>query len=155
MIAWLNKAQDQVRRAEVKSLPVLKKTRYTWLKNTENLTTGQADSFEQISRMNLKASQTWLIKENCKGVYELHSSIEGFYYFNQWTEDVTQKAIGACKKVAEMFTKHLMGILNYISYPITNARAEQVNFKIQQLKSISKGYRNFDNFRNAILFFFG
>lgn len=68
MIAWLNKAQDQVRRAEVKSLPVLKKTRYTWLKNTENLTTGQADSFEQISRMNLKASQTWLIKENCKGV---------------------------------------------------------------------------------------
>ncbi|MCC5904588.1 MAG: transposase, partial [Balneolaceae bacterium] len=32
---------------------------------------------------------------------------------------------------------------------------EQVNSKIQQLKSISKGYRNFDNFRNAILFYFG
>lgn len=48
-----------------------------------------------------------------------------------------------------------MGILNYISYPITNSRAEQVNSKIQQLKSISKGYRNFDNFRNAILFYFG
>ncbi|MCC5905144.1 MAG: transposase, partial [Balneolaceae bacterium] len=33
--------------------------------------------------------------------------------------------------------------------------AEQVNSKIQQVKSISKGYRNYDNFRTAILFYFG
>lgn len=155
IIAWLNKALDQVRRAEVKTQPVLKKTRYTWLKNTENHTVKQADSFERISQMNLKTSQAWLIKENFKGVYKQHSPIEGFYYFSQWAEEVSRKAIDACQKVATMFTKHLMGILNYISYPITNARAEQVNSKIQQLKSISKGYRNFDNFRNAILFYFG
>ena len=155
IIAWLNKALDQTRRAEVKTQPVLKKTRYTWLKNTENHTPGQADSFEQISQMNLKTSQAWLIKENFKGVYEQQSPIEGFYYFTRWAEDVSRKAIDACKKVATMFTNHLMGILNYISYPITNARAEQVNSKIQQLKSISKGYRNFDNFRNAILCYVG
>ncbi|NBC26145.1 MAG: hypothetical protein GVY08_04740 [Bacteroidetes bacterium] len=77
------------------------------------------------------------------------------YYFSRWAQDVSRKAIGACQKVATMFKKHLMGILNYICYPITNARAEQVNSKIQQLKSISEGYRNFDNFRNAILFYFG
>jgi len=155
IIAWLNNALDQVRRAEVKTQPVLKKTRYTWLKNTENHTAKQAESFDQISQMNLKTSQAWLIKENFKGVYEQQSPIEGFYYFTQWAEDVSRRAIGACQKVATMFTNHLMGILNYISYPITNARAEQVNSKIQQLKSISKGYRNFDNFRNAILFYFG
>lgn len=155
IIAWLNKALDQVRRAEVKTQPTLKNTRYTWLKNTENHTPKQADSFRHISQMNLKTSQAWLIKENFKGVYQQQSPIEGFYYFTQWAEDVSRKAIGACQKVAEMFTKHLMGILNYISYPITNSRAEQVNSKIQQLKSISKGYRNFDNFRNAILFYFG
>lgn len=155
IIAWLNKALDQVRRAEVKTQPVLKKTRYTWLKNIENHTAKQADSFQQISQLNLKTSQAWLIKENFKGVYEQQSPIEGFYYFTQWAEDVSRKAIDACQKVATMFTNHLMGILNYISYPITNSRAEQVNSKIQQLKSISKGYRNFDNFRNAILFYFG
>ncbi|HKL15721.1 MAG TPA: transposase, partial [Balneolaceae bacterium] len=63
--------------------------------------------------------------------------------------------ITACKKVAKMCQTHLMGILNYINYPITNSRAEQVNSKIQQVKSISKGYRNFGNFRTAILFYFG
>lgn len=57
IIAWLNKALDQVRRAEVKTQPVLKNTRYTWLKNTENHTAKQADSFQQISQMNLKTSQ--------------------------------------------------------------------------------------------------
>jgi transposase len=58
-------------------------------------------------------------------------------------------------KVAERFTKHLLVILNYSSYPITTGRAEQVTSKIQQLKSISKGCPNFDNFRNVVLFYFG
>jgi len=155
VIAWLNKAVDQVRRAEVKTQPALKKTRYLWLKNRENHTPNQADSFEQISQMNLMTGQAWQVKENFKGVYKQSSPIEGFYYFRRWAEDVADKAIGACKKVADMFETHLMGILNFISYPITNGRAEQVNSKIQQLKSVAKGYRNFDNFRNAILFYFG
>jgi transposase len=33
--------------------------------------------------------------------------------------------------------------------------AERLNGKIQVLKSISRGYRTFDNFRSAILFFYG
>lgn len=155
VIAWLNKAVDQVRRAEAKTQPALKKTRYLWLKNTENHTPGQADSFHQISQMNLKTGQAWQIKENFKGVYQQNTPIEGFNYFCQWAGDVADKAIGACQKVADMFSKHMMGILNFINDPITNSRAEQVNSKIQQLKSISKGYRNFNNFRNAILFYFG
>ncbi|MFU8812537.1 MAG: transposase [Balneolaceae bacterium] len=63
--------------------------------------------------------------------------------------------MGACQKVADMFTNHLMGILNYIFYRITNSRPEQVNSKIEQLKTILRGNRNFGNFRNAILFYFG
>lgn len=33
--------------------------------------------------------------------------------------------------------------------------AERLNGKIQELKYIGKGNRIFDNFRSAILFFFG
>jgi len=49
IIAWLNKAIDQVRRAEVKNEPTLKNTRCKWLKNTENHTSKQVDSFQNIS----------------------------------------------------------------------------------------------------------
>ena len=59
------------------------------------------------------------------------------------------------KNTMDRYVLQPAGILNYIIDPITNGRAEQVNSKIQQLKSISKCYRNFDNFRNAILFYFG
>lgn len=155
IMAWLNKAVDQVRRKEVKQEPALKKTRYIWLKNPENHTDKQATRFEQINQMNLQTGRAWQIKENFKGLYRQDSPMEGFYYFLQWFRHVGQQAIGACQKVAIMIDKHLGGILNYLSDAITNARAEQVNSKIQRLKSIARGYRNFDNFRNAILFYFG
>jgi transposase len=83
VIAWLNKAVDQVRRAEVKTQPALKKTHYLWLKNTENHTPGQADSIQQIRQMNLKTGQAWQIKENFKGVYQQSTPIEGVYLFCQ------------------------------------------------------------------------
>jgi transposase len=155
VIAWLNKAVDQVRRAEAKSKPELKNTRYLWLKNQQNHSDKQAENFKRISQLNLVTAQAWRSKENFKALYEQNSPIEGYHYFCQWFEDVASKGITACKKVAQMCQTHLLGILNYINYPITNSRAEQVNSKIQQLKSISKGYRNFGNFRTAILFYFG
>ena len=155
VIAWLNKAVDQVRRKEAKSEPELKNTRYLWLKNQQNHSDKQAENFKRVSQLNLLTAQAWQIKENFKALYQQNSPIEGYYYFCQWIEDVTSRGIAACKKVAKMCQTHLMGILNYINYPITNGRAEQVNSKIQQVKSISKGYRNFGNFRTAILFYFG
>jgi len=155
VIAWLNKALDQVRRAEAKSEPELKNTRYLWLKNQQNHSDKQAENFKRVSQLNLVTAQAWQIKENFKALYHQNSPIEGYHYFCQWFEDVASKGITACKKVAQMCKTHLMGILNYINYPITNSRAEQVNSKIQQVKSISKGYRNFGNFRTAILFYFG
>jgi len=155
VIAWLNKALDQVRRAEAKSEPELKNTRYLWLKNQQNHSDKQAENFKRVSQLNLVTAQAWQIKENFKALYHQNSPIEGYHYFCQWFEDVASKGITACEKVAQMCKTHLMGILNYINYPITNSRAEQVNSKIQQVKSISKGYRNFGNFRTAILFYFG
>ncbi|MDR2962511.1 MAG: transposase, partial [Bacteroidales bacterium] len=38
---------------------------------------------------------------------------------------------------------------------ISNARAERLNGSIQALKTIGRGYRNTENFRIAILFFYG
>jgi transposase len=38
---------------------------------------------------------------------------------------------------------------------LSNAMAERLNGKIQELKTVGKGYRTFANFRSAILFFHG
>ena len=58
-------------------------------------------------------------------------------------------------KVGEMLIKHSEGLLNYIKHPINNSIAEWINGKIQEIKTIGRGFRNFENFRTAILFFLG
>ncbi|MCY4205266.1 MAG: transposase, partial [Bacteroidetes bacterium] len=39
--------------------------------------------------------------------------------------------------------------------PQTNAKVERMNGKIQEVKTVGRGYRKFENFRSAILFFCG
>ena len=56
-------------------------------------------------------------------------------------------------KVAKMFNKHLEGVCNALVESFSNAMAERLNGKIQEVKSVGRGYRTFRNFRSAILFF--
>jgi transposase len=51
--------------------------------------------------------------------------------------------------------RHLDNILTYLKHRITNAVAEGLNSKIQQVKSAARGFRKFENYRIAILFFCG
>jgi hypothetical protein len=41
------------------------------------------------------------------------------------------------------------------SHGITNAYTENINGRIQEMKAAAKGFRNFNNYRNAILFYCG
>ena len=54
-----------------------------------------------------------------------------------------------------MFSKHMVGVVYSLVSSYSNAMAERLNGKIQFLKTSARGYRNFDNFRSAILFFYG
>jgi transposase len=58
-------------------------------------------------------------------------------------------------EVAKKLNRHLDNILTYLKRRITNAVFEGMNSKIQQVKSAARGFRNFENFRIAILFFCG
>ncbi len=73
----------------------------------------------------------------------------------KWIRNSTSKQIKEVTKVVTMFEKHLSGVINALITEYSNAMAERLNGKIQELKSIGKGYRTFKNFRSAILFFNG
>ena len=51
------------------------------------------------------------------------------------------------KKAARTLKAHLEGLLNYFSYPITNAVAEALNSRIQAIKANARGFRSFANYR--------
>jgi len=58
-------------------------------------------------------------------------------------------------RVAKRHKKHWDGLQGYILHPISNAAAEGFNSKIQNIKTSARGFRNFENFRYAILFYCG
>jgi len=58
-------------------------------------------------------------------------------------------------KVAKMFGRRIVGVCNAMVENLLNAMAERLNGKIQEIKSIGRGYAIFENFRSALLFFYG
>lgn len=156
LIAYLNKCIDKIRRREVKDFDELKHSRYALLKNEANLTSKQREKYELIKASNYDVSVAWRARENFKslfGVYTEPTCASGI--LNEWIQDSYQQAITELTDIAQMFARHSRGVTNALSTNINNAMAERLNGKIQELKSIGKGYRTFKNFRSAVLFFYG
>jgi transposase len=51
-----------------------------------------------------------------------------------------------------MIKRHLGNVLAFLKHRITNAASEGLNSKIQAVKAAARGFRNFENYRIAILF---
>ncbi|REG82294.1 ISL3 family transposase [Algoriphagus antarcticus] len=154
LIMYLNKAIDQVRRREVKHHDELKNTRFTLLKNPENFTEKQRIKYEAIADANYEVSKAWQVRENFKDLFSC-GKLFAWTLYNKWTADSKRKNIKEIDKVVETFNNHISGVVNALIMNLSNAMAERLNGKIQELKTVGKGYRTFANFRSAILFFHG
>jgi transposase len=155
MIKHLNEAIDQVRRKEVKNYEELKHTRYLWLKSQDKLTDKQWMKFEWIKKMNLGVCDVWRIKENFKEIFKEQSRDEALILYSLWMQNAINTGIKEITKVVDMFKNHLKGVLNGLASKKSNAIAERLNGKIQEIKMSGRGYRRFENLRSAILFFHG
>ena len=58
-------------------------------------------------------------------------------------------------EIAKMLKRHIEGLLTWIKHHITNGLTEGLNSKIQQIKSVARGFRDFNNYQIAILFHLG
>jgi transposase len=152
---YLNKAVDDVRKSEVKEQKILQNQKYLFLKNESGWSENQILKFEEIKQINLITAQAWQIKQNFNGIYTQGNKKQCLNYFEQWYKDTIDKNIKPMIKVADTMLKHLKGVVNAATYHVTNSTAENLNAKIQVIKSISRGFANADAYRNAILFFTG
>lgn len=152
---YLNKGVDEVRKNEIKQNDLLKKTKYIFLKNSKNWTNSQEKKFNEINQINLKTSQAWKIKENFKQIYNCWNPKECIHFFEQWYTDVIESQLEQMINVADTLLRHLAGIVNAAVTTLSNGIAENINGKIQIVKSIGRGFKNIKGYRNALLFFNG
>jgi transposase len=160
----LNKGVDTVRKEEVKKNEALKNSKYIFLKNNENWTENQKIKFQEINQTNLKTADAWRIKENFKGIYSYWNPKQCIHFFENWYINVLESDIKPMISVADTLLKHLRGIVNAAVTTLSNGIAENINGKIaspvrkssgQIVKSIARGFKSVEGYRNALLFFNG
>lgn len=156
LVSYLNKSIDQVRRREVKCNDELINARYALLKNEDNLTEKQREKFELIKSANFQVSKAWHIRENFRELFEFYNNEqEAQSLFVNWAQDAFMQGVKEVNKVIMMMLNHVKGVVNALISNLNNAMAERLNGKIQEIKLVGRGYRLFENFRSAILFFHG
>ena len=156
LIKMLNVGIDKVRRREAKKYPeLLRHSRFALLKNPMNRTEKQNQVFQIIIEANIEVARAWTLKEDFKSIFECKTIDIASDYFNLWLDRVLNSGIKEMETIATRFERHFEGVRNALYYKQSNARAENLNGRIQNVKSIGRGYRSFENFRVATLFFFG
>jgi transposase len=156
------KALDKVRAEEYRTFASqeynpLNRTKYHWLKNserTDNRATRRKE-FLSITRMNLKTSRAWRIKEAAGLLWNytyMSVAEKQWKRLLYWISHCRLKPVIA---VGKMIRNYLWGILNAIRLKVNNCMLEAKNNRIQKIKRIACGFRNRKRFKTAILFHLG
>ena len=156
----LGDAVNKVRRQEHRAListgdTSLAQSRFIWLRNPENMDRSQKLVLAELRKNVVKTSRAWAIKEYAMSLWNYVSRTWAKKGWMSWYSWAIRSQLEPIKKSARMVKRHLWGIINAIVLRVNNGRAEGVNNLIQRLKRRAFGYRNRDNFRNAILFHLG
>lgn len=147
----INEAVDKVRKSEVSEQPILKQSRYIWLKNKSNLKEEQKEKLEKMSKMNLKTGKAYRLKLAFQDIYSMNYSKEiAEGEFKEWIQWAVRSKLPEFKSAAKTIGSKLIGILNYFESKLTNAVLEGTNSMIQSIKSRARGYKKIENFKAMI-----
>ena len=147
----LNKAQDEVRRMEQQVNPLLKSSRYVWLKNPENLTEKQKKQPETLRYENLKTAKVYQMKLTFQDIYRTVREPEAAEAaVTKWLSWAVRSRIGPVKLFAQTVKTHFAGIMRYFTSGLTSGAMEGINSRIQEIKRRARGFRNIDNFITMI-----
>jgi len=156
----LSQGVDQVRRQENKTLKAsgddrLAGTRYDWLKNPTAMELQDRREFAKLRKSGLKTARAWALKETAMAVYGYIYERPARKHFRWWHNWAVRSRLPPMIEVAGMMKRRLENIITFLHHRITNAGSESINAKIQWVKYTARGFRNKQNFINAIYFHCG
>jgi transposase len=148
----INEALDRVRKTEVKTNPILTKSKYIFLKNNDNLTANQKHKLEQIKLcgLNLKTLKALQIKEAFQQIYQTDSTDSFVMLLKKWYFWATHSRIKPIIDAAKTIKRHWSGIINWIDYKINNGILEGFNSIFQAAKAKARGYKKTETIKNII-----
>lgn len=146
----VNEAVDEVRRQESRRDPLLKGTRYIWLKNAENLTQDQASRLAALEGANLDTMQAYQIRMNLQQVFRMGSVRSARNFLGKWNIWVQISGLGPMIKAAKTIMDKADEILRAIQTGMSNGFLEAINGRVQAAKRMARGYRSKRNLKTII-----
>lgn len=155
LIRHLHEAVDTVRRQEAARLKkdhpeLLKRTRYIWLKNPENLTDKQKARLGYLERLNLRTHRAYLLKESFRELWQYSRRGWAQRFLNKWFWWATHSRLKPMRDFAWLLRNHQDGVLNYFTMPITNGVVEGLNNKAKVISHRCYGFRTAATFILAL-----
>jgi transposase len=156
----LSQAVDEVRRKENKALRAggddrLVGTRYDWLRNPAAADARDRRAFAALRHSELKTARAWALKETAMSLYNYTYEGPARKHFQWWHRWAVRSRLRPTIEVAGMMKRRFANIITYLRHRITNAASESINARIQWVKYTARGFRNKQNFINAIYFHCG
>lgn len=145
VMKMVNESVDQVRRDEQKEVEELKKSRYIWLKNEENLTASQREKLVKLKDLNLVTGRAYRIKLALQDMWT-YSPLLADLYFGSWYRWAVRSQIQPMVDAAKSLKRHEDGILRWFQTKMTNGLLEGLNSLIQATKRKARGFRTVGNF---------
>ena len=149
VIKLINEAVDAVRRAEQKSRAELKKSRYLWLKNPQNLSARQRTQLDNLATANLKTGRAYRIRLAFQELY-LQPAKNAEAFLKKWYWWATHSRLPPMIQAARMVKRHWNGILRWFRSRIANGIIEAINSLVQAAKAKARGYRSLRNLKAII-----
>lgn len=154
VVMRVNKAVDQVRRAEVRLggpgvWDALNKSQWLWRKNPEDLTEQEAARLAGIDPKRLHTAKAYQMRLGLQDIDQSPIATVARHRFGmgcrwvRWVErEQSKNGPRSMVKVAEMVEKHLAGILAHWQWGETHAFPEGLNSVFSATKREARGYRS-------------
>jgi len=153
------KALDDIRAAEAKRLerdgyePVLRRSRWCFLKRPENLTDRQTVKLSELLKYNLRTVRAYLLREEFQRLWEYKSAAWAGKFLDEWTGRVMRSRLEPMKKIARSIRSHRPLILNWFRArgAVSAGAVEGLNNKVKLVTRKSYGFRTADVAKLALL----
>ncbi len=133
----VNEAVDDVRIAEQKQKPELKKSKYIWLNNESNLCHEHKAALERLKDSNLQTGWAYRLKLAMQEFWMVRQ-IYADLFLNEWIGWAIRSKLEPMHR--KTIKEHQEGILRWFHTRMTNGLLEGVNGLVQAAKHRARGY---------------
>lgn len=146
----ISTAVNKVRNKEVAENEILKRTKYLWLTNEENLSEEKKTKLQEIlANESLDTVISYHLKCQFDELWNLPPLLV-YPGIEAWIENVNESNLDPIKSFAKSVNNNFKGIANSMITKISNGVAEGINSVVQLVKARARGFRNTQNFMDMI-----